>query len=147
MNEEDKTSIERLANMNLEGLLLPEPAPASYWWLWVIIGLLIVVTMWLWLRKFRSPKATALRELKQLHKDLKAKRADVKNIKEQIALSLRQGFEVTRLDNAMPDNMKWREYLKSLEVALYANQSSDPQSLSLLITNAQTWLKKHVRNS
>ncbi len=82
MNE-DKTSIEKLANMNLEGLLLPEPTAVSYWWLWDFIGLLIVVVTWVWIKKYHAPKATALRELKQLHKDLNAGRADPKNIKQQ----------------------------------------------------------------
>ncbi len=140
MNE-DKTSIEKLANMNLEGLLLPEPVSVSYWWLWMIIGLLIVVITWAWIKKYHSPKATALRDLKQLHKDLKSNNVDMESIKKQIAGSLRQGFNVTRLDNLMLDNMQWREYLSTLETALYSNNTSEPQELSSLITSAQNWLK------
>ncbi len=139
---EDKTSIEKLANMNLEGLLLPEPATVSYWWVWMIVGLLIFVIVWAWRKKYHAPKATALRELKQLHQDLKTNSADTKSIKKQIARSLRQGFNVTRLDNIMPDNMQWCEYLNTLETALYANKTSKPQVLSELITSAQNWLRR-----
>ena len=144
MNEE-KTSIEKLANMNLEGLLLPDQAPASYGWIWLIIGLLILITVMAWVKKYRSPKATALRSLKQLQKDLSIDGYDTQNIKKQIARSLRQGFSVTRLDHVMPDNIKWRKYLSTLETALYANKPSEsqPQSkvLSSLIKNAQAWLR------
>ncbi len=140
MNKE-KTAIEKVANMNLEGLLLPEPAPVSYWWLWVIIGLLILITVMAWLKKYRSPKATALRSLKQLRKDLSTNGHDSQKIKKQIARSLRQGFGATRLDNVMPDNMKWREYLSALESMLYSNKTSTPQELSSLIKTAQIWLR------
>jgi len=150
MNE-DKTSIEKLANMNLEGLLLPETVPVSYWWLWLILGLLIAIVTSLWAKKYYSPKATALRELKRLHKDLKANlnanKGDTKNIKKQIALSLRQGFNTTRLDKVMPNNMQWREYLISLETAIYSNKSDEIQELSSLIKSAQTWLQKSAHSS
>ncbi len=144
MNE-DKTSIEKLANMNLEGLLLPEPAPVSYDWLWLVFGLLVLITVAAWAKKYRSPKATALRSLKQLQKKLSKEAStdehDIHNIKKQIARSLRQGFNVTRLDNVMPDNMKWREYLSTLETALYANKPSEPKALLPLIKSAETWLR------
>lgn len=140
MNEE-KTSIEKLANMNLEGLLLPEPAPVSYWWLWIIIGLLILIIAIAWIRRCRSPKATALRSLKQLRKELSIEGHDSQKIKKQVARSLCQGFGVTRLDNIMPDNMKWREYLSTLETTLYANKPIEPQALSSLIKTAQNWLR------
>lgn len=140
MNE-DKTSIEKLANMNLEGLLLPEPDPVSMWWFWVIIALLVFIVLFAWAKKHRSPKAVALRSLKQLQFDLKDDGYDPKTIKEQIAISLRQGFSVTRLDNVMPDNRQWCEYLSTLETELYANKESKPQALSSLITSAQSWLR------
>ncbi len=153
MNE-DKTSIEKLANMNLEGLLLPDPTPVSYWWLWVLIACFIVVVTWLWRKKYRAPKATALRELKQLHRNLEVNKDDPKSIKKQIALSLCQGFEVTRLDNVMPDNIQWREYLNTLERSLYSNETAngngnnnnEPETLLSLIKSAQSWLRKDVQS-
>ncbi len=140
MNEE-KTSIEKLANMNLEGLLLPEPAPVSYWWLWMIVGLLILIIAIAGRKRYHSPKSTALRQLKKMRKELSIEGHDSQKIKKQIARSLRQGFGVTRLDNVMPDNMKWREYLSTLETTLYANKPIEPQALSSLIKTAQNWLR------
>ncbi len=140
MNEE-KTSIEKLANMNLEGLLLPEPVSTSFLWLWILLGLFIVVAIWAWCKNYQSPKATALRTLKQLQKN--NDNNDAHEIKKQIAQSLRQGFNVTRLDTVMPDNLKWREYLTTLETALYANKPSEPNTLLPLIKSAQTWLRNH----
>ncbi|MEE9310086.1 MAG: hypothetical protein V3U64_03630 [Cocleimonas sp.] len=140
MNE-GKTSIEKLATMNLEGLLLPEPTPVSLWWLWVIIGLVLLAMVLVGVKKYHSPKATALRSLKQLQRDVSGDGQDSQRIKKQIAVSLRQGFEVARLDNVMPDNMQWREYLNTLETAVYSNKSSDQKTLSTLILNAQTWLR------
>ena len=140
MNE-DKTSIEKLANMNLEGLLLPEPATVSYGWAWLIAGLLVATILLAWRRKYKSPKTTALRELRRLQTDLKNNDYDEKNIKKQIAQSLRQGFSATRLDYVMPDNIMWREYLTDLETALYTNNPNDTQTLLSLIKSAQRWLK------
>ncbi len=146
---EEKTSIEKLANMNLEGLLLPDPTPISYWWIWMIVGLLSLIVAIAWRKRYHSPKATALRSLKklrtqlklQLRKELSIDGHDSQRIKKQIARSLRQGFNETRLDKVMPNNMKWREYLSTLETALYANKSSQPQELSSLIKTAQIWLR------
>ena len=145
MNE-DKTSIEKLATMNLEGLLLPEPALDSYWWLWLMLSLLFMAMAFVWVKKYRSPRATALRSLKQLQKEVSIDGHDAQNIKKQIARLLRQGFEVTRLDNVMPENIQWREYLSTLETALYSNKPSESQTLSSLITSAQTWLRKSVQS-
>ncbi len=138
---EEKTSIEKLANMNLEGLLLPDPTPVSYWWIWMIVGLLSLIVAIAWRKRYHSPKATALRSLKKLRKELSLDGHDSQRIKKQIARSLRQGFNETRLDKVMPNNMKWREYLSTLETALYANKSSQPQELSSLIKTAQIWLR------
>jgi hypothetical protein len=141
---DQRSSIERVASMNLEGLILPESAPVSYWWVWLIVSLLIAVIAIAWIKKYRSPKATALRTLKQLQKDVSNSglaEKKMQNVKKQIARSLRQGFSETRLDKVMPDNLKWREYLSTLETALYANKASGPQALSRLIKSAQIWLK------
>ena len=146
MNSE-KTSIEKLANMNLEGLLLPEPIAVSYWWVWVIAALLIAIIAWVWIKKYGTAKATALRELEKLRAVLNDDKQDTKYIKVQIAQSLRQGFKVTRLDSVMPDNMKWREYLSTLEMELYAKETSklnESQTLRSLIKDGQTWLKTNA---
>ena len=144
MNKE-KTAIENIASMNLEGLLLPEPAPASYWWLWIVVGLLTLIIAIAWFKRYRSPKAIALRQLNHLKKELSIDEiSDARKsqkIKKEIARSLRQGFEATRLDTVMPDNMKWREYVSHLETSLYANKPIEPQALSSLIKTAQNWLR------
>jgi len=145
MNE-DKTSIEKLATMNLEGLLLPEPTPVSYWWLGGLIALVFVLIAWVWAKKRQAPKAIALRDLKRLEKTVMTNSAEskmsTKFIEEQLAVSLRQGFKVTRLDSVMPDNLEWREYLNTLETTLYNKQPSEPQVLKTLITSAISWLRK-----
>jgi len=145
---DQRSAVERVASMNLEGLMLPEPAPVSYWWVWLIAGLLIAVMVIAWIRQYRSAKATAFRTLKQLQKEVSGldnnidfAEQKIQNIKKQIARSLRQGFSETRLDKVMPENIKWREYLSSLEIELYSKKASDPRALLGLIKSAQMWLK------
>ena len=140
MNE-TKTSIEKLATMNLEGLFLPEPASLSFWWLWLVLGLLFLIVAMIWMKKYHSTKATALRDLKQLEKKLSISICEQEQLKKQIACALRLGFKVTRLDYVMPENIKWREYLVTLETAIYANKSSDPDVLKSLVKDAQAWLR------
>ena len=65
MNDE-KTSVEKLSTRQLEGLILPAPTEASFWWLWLIAGLLVIMLALVWLKKRNSPKAKAQRELKYL---------------------------------------------------------------------------------
>ena len=140
MNNE-KTSVEKLANGQLEGLIIPAPPEASYWWLWLVTGLFLFMLAFFWLKKRNSPKAKALRELKYLQSKITDEK-QAKNIATDIAVSLRHGLNLTRLDEFMSENTQWREYLDKLDNAIYADKPPSQVDLFSLILKAQSWLNK-----
>ena len=136
-----KTSVEKLASGQLEGLILPAPAEVSFWWLWLIAGFFIILLAFMWLKKRNSPKAKALRELQILQSQITSE-AQAKHIANGIAVSLRHGLKLTRLDEFMPENIQWRNYLSELDNAIYADKQPSQVELLSLILKAQTWLNK-----
>ncbi len=140
MNDE-KTSVEKLASGQLEGLIIPQPPEASFWWLWLIAGLLVIMLTLAWLKKCNSPKAKALRELQHLQSKITDEK-QAQNIATDIAVSLRHGLNLTRLDGFMPENIQWRDYLGELDNAIYADKLPSQVDLLSLILKAQSWLNK-----
>ncbi len=140
MNDE-KTSVEKLANGQLEGLILPAPPETSFWWLWLIVGVFLAILAFAWFKKRNSPKAKALRELKNLQAKITDEK-QAKSIATDIAVSLRHGLNLTRLDEFMPENIQWRNYLSDLDSAIYADKLPSQVDLLSLILKAQTWLNK-----
>ena len=140
MNDE-KTSVEKLASGQLEGLIIPEPPEASYVWIWIVVGLLLAMLAFVWIKKRSSPKARTLRELKYLQSKITDEK-QAQNIATDIAVSLRRGLNLTRLDEFMPENTQWRDYLSELDSAIYADKLPSQVDLLSLILKAQTWLNK-----
>jgi len=134
-----KTSVEKLASGQLEGLILPAPAEVSFWWFWLIAGFFIILLAFIWLKKRNSAKA--LRELQILQSQITSE-AQAKHIASGIAVSLRHGLKLTRLDEFMPENIQWRNYLSELDNAIYADKQPSQVELLSLILKAQTWLNK-----
>ena len=137
----EKSSVEKLATGQLEGLIIPEPPAVSFWWLWLIAALLVMMLALVWLKKRNSPKAKAQRELKSLQSKITDEK-QAQHIATDIAVSLRHGLSLTRLDEFMPENIQWRNYLSELDSAIYADKLPSQVDLLSLILKAQTWLNK-----
>jgi len=140
MNDE-KTSVEKLATGQLEGLILTAPTEASFWWLWLIAGLLVIMLALVWLKKRNSPKAKAQRELKYLQSKITDEK-QAQHIATDIAVSLSHGLSLAQLDEFMPENIQWRNYLSELNSAICADKLPSQVDLLSLILKAQTWLNK-----
>ncbi len=140
MNDE-KTAVEKLASGQLEGLIIPQPPEVSFWWLWLIAGLLLAMLAFAWFKKRNSAKAKALRELQHLQSKITDEK-QAQNIAKDIAVSLRHGLNLTRLDSFMPENTQWRDYLGELDNAIYADKLPSQVDLLSLILKAQSWLNK-----
>ncbi|MCF6189271.1 MAG: DUF4381 family protein [Cocleimonas sp.] len=138
---DEKTSVEKLASGQLEGLILPAPPEVFYWWFWIIAGLLLAMLAFVWFKKCNSPKAKARRELKHLQSKITDEK-QAKNIATDIAVSLRHGLNLTRLDEYMPDSIPWHDYLGELDNAIYADKHPSQVDLLSLILKAQSWLNK-----
>jgi len=138
---DEKTSVEKLATGQLEGLIIPAPPEASFWWLWLVAGFLFAMLAFAWFKQHNSPKAKARRELKHLQSKITDEK-QAQNIATDIAVTLRHGLNLTRLDEFMPENIQWRIYISELDSAIYADKLPSQVDLLSLILKAQTWLNK-----
>lgn len=138
---DEKTSLEKLATGQLEGLILPAPPEATYGWLGLVAGLLLAMLAFVWFKKRNSSKAKARRELKHLQSKITDEK-QAQNIAIGIAGALCHGLNLTRLDEFMPENIQWRDYLGELDSAIYADKHPSQVDLLSLILKAQIWLNK-----
>lgn len=142
----------QLLNDKLQGLLLPPENSMTHWSfilsLIIISLLLIALTVWLYHQHKQKPVIIALIRLKHLKQQKRRDQStpsDLQATALEIAQILRQGLEVTRLDNYQSkQKTSWEIFKSSLNNACY---STNPNVMELkqIFTEAEHWLQKAIR--
>ncbi|MFK8028113.1 MAG: hypothetical protein AB8C40_08670 [Gammaproteobacteria bacterium] len=150
MAENTKTSIERLLDTHLKGLILPEDQAATEISTWYYSGVVLLVLflmfgIWRWYKFRQSPQQIALRRIKKLHNFLRLGERH-QQIAIQLTSYLRQGLGSTRLDYSQmsesPKRAEWLSFIGKLEAASYAKKPSSIEEMEMLFKQSYQWLKR-----
>ncbi len=141
----EKTSIERLLDDYLQGLVLPVESSSLSLFAWlVIIALLVLlfIALWKWLNHQKQAKQKAIRQLKNLqHKYQRNKKRPTQTTAIELSRILRKGLSLPRLSCFKPQKVDdWEGFLKNLNAACYSNQAVSRIEIESLIKKSQHWL-------
>ena len=145
-----KSSLENLLSNQLGALLLP-PEATEHRGLTVVISIfflsgiaLLIGQGWRYWQRRNTPQETAKRQINAL---LKTSDASIASHHKAIELTrlLRQGLQVTRLDEHKPeDSQRWKSFHSQLNSLCYSthrdNKINDQNSLNRLFEESLVWL-------
>ncbi len=147
-----KSSLENLLSEQLQGLLLP-PKETSFfgfsWEMMTAISLLLcllAVVVWRWWRYRNTPLEIAKRAIKTLRIHAgndTAKPREPQKTSIQLVGILRQGLEITRLDEYKPQDIAaWNTFHSQLNSVCYSTTELPDNNLATLLEEALAWLNK-----
>ncbi|HUX91949.1 MAG TPA: hypothetical protein VMV48_14780 [Gallionellaceae bacterium] len=127
-------------------------------WLWIAVSgavfvCVILVLFMLW--KFKLPAYRALKNLRRMQQQLRAKEQTPHESVLMLALELRHALNVKRLlagkapQQLRPqDHARWTEFMQQLDVMLYQHDAElSEDRLATLFEQAKYWLRRYSRRS